>query len=76
MRARALLILSTMFLVNSGSMAATSAESVELWPQIEPYHTDYLKVSDIHEIYYELSGNSVGKPVFALHGGPGGSDAG
>ncbi len=44
---------------------------IELWPEIEPYKTDYLKVSDIHEIYYELSGNPEGKPVFVLHGGPG-----
>jgi proline iminopeptidase len=44
-----------------------------LWPEIEPYETGYLKVSDIHEIYYELCGNPEGKPVFVLHGGPGGS---
>jgi proline iminopeptidase len=43
----------------------------KLWPEIEPYKTDYLRVSDIHEIYYELSGNPEGKPVFVLHGGPG-----
>jgi len=46
-------------------------EEAKLWPEIEPYRTDYLKVSDIHEIYYELSGNPEGKPVFVLHGGPG-----
>jgi len=44
-----------------------------LWPEIEPYHTEYLKVSDFHEIYFELCGNPKGKPVFVLHGGPGGS---
>lgn len=48
-----------------------STDGAELWPEIEPYHVDYLKVSDIHEIYYELSGNPEGKPVFVLHGGPG-----
>ncbi|MEA2558680.1 MAG: proline iminopeptidase [Acidobacteriota bacterium] len=32
-----------------------------------------LKVSDLHEIYYEQSGNPQGKPIFFLHGGPGGS---
>ena len=46
-------------------------ESVPLWPQIEPFENGYLAVSDIHEIYYELCGNSDGKPVFLLHGGPG-----
>ena len=48
------------------------AQEIKLWPEIEPYYTDYLKVSDIHELYYELSGNPKGKPVFVLHGGPGG----
>ena len=48
------------------------AQEIKLWPEIEPYYTDYLKVSDIHELYYELSGNPTGKPVFVLHGGPGG----
>jgi proline iminopeptidase len=45
---------------------------IGLWPEIEPFQRDYLKVSDIHEIYYELCGNPIGKPVFILHGGPGG----
>jgi len=31
-----------------------------------------LKVSDIHELHYEESGNPDGKPVVFLHGGPGG----
>lgn len=48
-------------------------EETDLWPEIEPFHTEYLKVSDIHEIHYELCGNPEGKPVFMLHGGPGGS---
>jgi proline iminopeptidase len=48
------------------------AKKTSLWPEIEPYGTDYLEVSDIHEIYYELLGNPSGKPAFFLHGGPGG----
>jgi proline iminopeptidase len=52
---------------------AGSKEEVALWPEIEPFKTGYLKVSDIHEIYYELCGNPQGKPVFVLHGGPGAS---
>ncbi len=31
-----------------------------------------LRVSDLHEIYWEESGNPDGKPVVFLHGGPGG----
>lgn len=36
-----------------------------------PYEVNYLKVSNIHTIYYELSGNKNGKPVLLIHGGPG-----
>ncbi len=43
----------------------------QLWPEIEPFKTGYLKVSDVHEIYYELCGNPDGSPVFVIHGGPG-----
>jgi proline iminopeptidase len=43
-----------------------------LYPPIEPYRIGRLKVSDIHEIYFEESGNPNGKPVIFLHGGPGG----
>jgi len=46
---------------------------VRLWPNIEPYQTGYLQVSERHNIYYECCGNPAGKPVFVLHGGPGGS---
>jgi proline iminopeptidase len=42
------------------------------YPPIEPYEKGFLKVSDIHEIYFEQSGNPRGKPVVFLHGGPGG----
>jgi proline iminopeptidase len=43
----------------------------DLWPEIEPFETGYLKVSDIHEIYYEVCGNPEGIPVFVIHDGPG-----
>jgi len=47
----------------------------ELYPALEPYRHGYLRVSDVHEIYYEESGNPAGKPAVFLHGGPGaGSD--
>jgi proline iminopeptidase len=42
-----------------------------LYPEIEPFNDGYLRVSDIHEIYYEESGNPDGKPVVFVHGGPG-----
>ena len=47
-----------------------------LYPEIEPYNSGMLRVSDIHEIYFEECGNPDGKPVVYLHGGPGaGCDA-
>jgi proline iminopeptidase len=43
-----------------------------LYPEIEPFDTGRLKVSPIHELYYEQVGKPTGKPVVFLHGGPGG----
>jgi proline iminopeptidase len=43
-----------------------------LYPEIEPYRTGRLRVSETHELYFEESGNPKGKPVVFLHGGPGG----
>lgn len=42
------------------------------YPPIEPYRTGRLRVSALHEIYYEEVGNPDGKPAVLLHGGPGG----
>lgn len=53
------------------SEVAQDAQGMELWPEIEPFRTGFLKVSDLHELYYELCGNPRGRPVFVLHGGPG-----
>ena len=43
-----------------------------LYPEIDPYNQFNLKVSDLHTIHIEESGNPNGKPVVFLHGGPGG----
>ncbi len=42
------------------------------YPELQPHSRGRLRVSDIHEIYYEECGNPRGKPVVVLHGGPGG----
>jgi proline iminopeptidase len=42
-----------------------------LYPSIRPYAKGFLRVTRLHEIYYEESGRSGGKPVVFLHGGPG-----
>lgn len=51
---------------------ATSGERRSLYPPIEPHRTGRLRVSDLHELYWEESGNPDGKPVVFVHGGPGG----
>ena len=43
-----------------------------LYPPISPYNTFNLKVSNLHTIFVEESGNPDGKPIIFLHGGPGG----
>jgi proline iminopeptidase len=43
----------------------------QLYPEIEPYRSGWLRVSDVHEIYWEECGNPRGKPALFVHGGPG-----
>ncbi len=43
-----------------------------LYPPAEPYRTGRLRVSDLHELYFEECGNPDGKPALLVHGGPGG----
>lgn len=43
----------------------------QLFDEIEPFDAGYVKVSDIHSLYYEQVGNPDGKPILFLHGGPG-----
>ena len=58
--------------VKTKSKPAPARKAGDFYPPINPYNTGFLKVSPIHEIYYEESGNPKGKPVVFLHGGPGG----
>ena len=44
----------------------------KLYPHSEPRRAGRLKVSDLHELYWEDSGPEHGIPVLGLHGGPGG----
>jgi proline iminopeptidase len=43
-----------------------------LYPEVEAHRTGRLAVSDVHDLYFEESGNPQGKPVVFVHGGPGG----
>ena len=52
-------------------MSSNKVNVRELYPEIEPYETGMLKVSDVHSLYYEEVGNLHGNPIVFLHGGPG-----
>ncbi|HNN91594.1 MAG TPA: prolyl aminopeptidase [Pseudomonadota bacterium] len=55
---------------DAGRDAGPSARRT-LYPPCEPYTSGHLRVSPVHEIYYEVSGNPQGQPVVFVHGGPG-----
>jgi proline iminopeptidase len=42
-----------------------------LYPEIEPYRTQYIAVDAVHTLRIEECGNPDGLPVVFLHGGPG-----
>jgi proline iminopeptidase len=42
-----------------------------LYPEIGPYHSEYLAVDSVHSLYVEQVGNPEGLPALFLHGGPG-----
>ena len=52
--------------------ALTKSRLKELYPHLSPYRTGFLRVSKLHELYFEESGNPQGVPAVFLHGGPGG----
>jgi proline iminopeptidase len=51
--------------------AKSAAGRRTLYPAIQPYNSGMLRVSGVHEIYYEECGNPNGKPAVFVHGGPG-----
>ncbi|NQY13207.1 MAG: prolyl aminopeptidase [Henriciella sp.] len=48
---------------------------LKLYPPIEARRSGFLRVDDLHEIYWEESGNPDGLPVIGIHGGPGGGSS-
>ena len=52
-----------------------SSSRLGLYPMHDARQTGRLRVSDLHEIYWEESGTDSGLPVVALHGGPGGGSS-
>lgn len=43
----------------------------DLYPEIAPNQTGFIKLDDLHTMYWEECGNPEGVPVVFLHGGPG-----
>ncbi len=56
-------------------MNAPAQPRRDLYPALEPYASEMIKVSPRHTIYVEQCGNPRGRPVIALHGGPGGGSS-
>lgn len=48
---------------------------LKLYAPLEARRSGFLRVSDLHEIYWEESGNPEGLPVIGIHGGPGGGSS-
>ncbi len=44
---------------------------INLFPEIQPYTSNWLQVDALHRVYYEECGNPNGPAVIFLHGGPG-----
>lgn len=42
-----------------------------LYPELKPYKRHQLKVTDLHDLYLDESGNPDGIPILFVHGGPG-----
>lgn len=49
-----------------------NAAALSVYPEIEPFRTGRLQVSERHNLYYEEVGRPEGTPAVYLHGGPGG----
>jgi len=54
------------------SLPSASRQLRTVYPPIRPFDSGRLRVSKVHELYYEQVGNPSGKPIVFLHGGPGG----
>lgn len=57
----------------AGMAATTSSAEFRrtLYPPCDAHRSGYLRVSPLHELYYEVAGNPRGVPALFLHGGPG-----
>ena len=65
-------VISVAVLVLISPLVSAQIDDSALFPEVEPLQTGHLRVSELHEIYWEACGNPEGIPVLVLHGGPGG----
>lgn len=56
-------------------MKGERADTVGLYPPLEPYRQGWLAAGGGHKLYWEESGNPNGPPALFLHGGPGAGTA-
>ena len=61
---------------NGGAGNSTRSRLMDLFPPIAPYSSGFLNVDDVHNLYWEQSGNPDGVPIVLLHGGPGAGASG
>jgi proline iminopeptidase len=77
MTKKILMVILFGILVWGGSLDCRAEDTKDaegkLWPETQPYKTGYFKVSETHQLYYQLGGNPEGKAVMVIHGGPGGN---
>lgn len=66
-----IIILSCVFIYFFPQTNNINAERL-LYPPITPLNSYYMKVSEIHTVFYSTYGNVNGKPILFVHGGPGG----
>lgn len=55
------------------AIAEIQARARELYPLTPYFKEGFLKVDDVHTIWWGINGNPKGKPVLNCHGGPGSS---
>jgi proline iminopeptidase len=49
----------------------SSEVQINLFPEIQPFHSNWLQVDTTHRVYFEECGNAKGPAVIFMHGGPG-----
>jgi proline iminopeptidase len=69
---RSIVVAAAFSLGASAMLVRAQQPATSLFPAIEPTRSGMLKVSDLHSLYWEVSGNPSGVPAIVLHGGPGG----